>query len=551
MSDQTYGDLTFDTDKSRWVITNLVPHVAIAFKRMFEKVPQMAKDIELFDSDENRADLEWFMMRYPLRHRYSSALAQGARRLARKAAERGRILAPDWTPGELVGFRPGEAPYNYQAQAAQIAVNQSYLLLADDVGLGKTVSAITAAVLGAPLPMAIVVQPHLTKQWKRQIQRFTGSRVHIVQQRAPYKLPPSDFFIFTYTNLCGWTDAFKTVRFPSVVWDEIQELRRGAETAKGTASLRLRDHASFRLGMSATPIFNLGDEMHTIMQYVNPDLLGPRDDFLREWCGGGRAVKDPEALGTFLIDSGYMLRRDEHSESVQRSMPPINIIDWEVGCDMEPIENEMEILRVLAQTVISGTFTEKGQATRALDLRMRQLTGIGKAKYVAAYIKLLLRESEKVVVAGWHREFYEILTRDLADYSPVMFTGSETPNAKDRNATEFIQGDARVLLMSLRSGAGLDGLQFVCNDAVLGELDWSPQIHKQFFGRLRRPGQTKQVNGHLLWTDFGSDPTVLEILGVKSDQGRGILDPGKAIEPRVEDTSRIRRLAEMILERTE
>src|SRR5579884_3848269 len=44
--------------------------------------------------------------------------------------------------------------------------------------------------------------------------------------------------------------------------------------------------------------------------------------------------------------------------------------------------------------------------------------------------------------------------------------------------------------MSLRSGAGLDGLQEDCTVGVFGELDWSPEQHRQCIGRLDRDGQT-------------------------------------------------------------
>lgn len=549
IAERTYGDLTFCDERSRWVISDLEPHVAQAFKRLFPKVHKMADEITLFDNDETRADLEWFMLRYPLRHRFSKALAAGARRMARRAAEIGRILAPDWTPPDFDGFREGEAPYLYQSQASAVAIAQGSLLLGDDVGLGKTASVIHAGVSGAPLPMAIVVQPHLPLQWKRQIERFCRGRVHIIASRTPYELPPADFYIFRYTNICGWKDMFKKLKFPSVAWDEIQELRRGSDTDKGSASIALRDHSTFRMGTSATPIFNYGDEMHNVMEYITPGLLGDKEEFKREWCGGGAIVKDPDALGSFLKESGYFLRRVETDEVVNRSLPPLNVLDYEIACDEREIENEMEILRVLATTVLHGNFVDAGQASRALDLRLRQLTGIGKARYVAAYVKMLLRDTEKVVIAAWHREVYDIYLRTLAEFEPLLYTGTETTTKKDRHAQAFIEGGCRVLLMSLRSGAGLDGLQHVCNDAVLGEFDWSPAVHKQFFGRFRRPGQRYQVNAHHLWTNFGSDPVMMEMLGVKTDQLRGINDPGQALAARHTDDSRVKMLAEYVLEK--
>ncbi len=81
-------------------------------------------------------------------------------------------------------------------------------------------------------------------------------------------------------------------------------------------------------------------------------------------------------------------------------------------------------------------------------------------------------------------------------------------------------------MMSLRSGAGVDGLQEVCRVGVFGELDWSPMTHKQCLGRLFRDGQTQEVIGYFLHCEDGSDPTVMEVLGIK----RGQADPSATRE---------------------
>lgn len=66
-------------------------------------------------------------------------------------------------------------------------------------------------------------------------------------------------------------------------------------------------------------------------------------------------------------------------------------------------------------------------------------------------------------------------------------------------------------------------------------------------GRLRRPGQTKQVSAHYLHTAGGSDPIIMDILGFKSDQSRCITDPTLGMEARQQDDSRMRKLAMEVL----
>jgi len=544
---RTYGDLTLDRARRQWRAANLDPHVAMAFKRLFRRVPETATVFHLSDTDQVRADLHWFMMRYPLQHAERAELEEGTQRVAEQLARRDEILLPTWTPGAAIGFREELRPYLYQSQAAAIALGNHGLLIGDDVGLGKTISAIAAFAGGASLPAAVVVQAHLADQWKHQIERFTTLRAHIIKTKAPYDLPAADIYIFRYSNIAGWVDILAKGSFRSVAYDEAQELRRGTETEKGKACAILSGRADLRLGLTATPVYNYGDEIHAVMEFIRPDLLGSREEFIREWCGRDRVVKNPDGLGSYLRDTGHFLRRTEDDPSVMAALEPANVIDWEVEYDSAAAADEDELTRKLALTVMRGSFVEAGQAARELDMKMRQLTGIAKARSVAAYVKLLLRDTPRVLLAGWHREVYSIWTEELAAFNPVLYTGTETAAGKDRSVAAFTAGDSRVMMISLRSGVGLDGLQHNCRDVVFGELDWSPQVHHQIIGRLRRPGQTQQVTAHYLHTNEGSDPVLIETLGVKSDQSRGINDPGIAPKAKHTDDSRIKRLATFIL----
>src|SRR3546814_17514630 len=111
---------------------------------------------------------------------------------------------------------------------------------------------------------------------------------------------------------------------------------------------------------------------------------------------------------------------------------------------------------------------------------------------------MLLREHERVLLTGWHRDVYDIWLSKLWKYNPVLYTGTESKFAKDRNQQRFCTGDSRVMIISNRSGKGLDGLQGYCTEIVKGELDYSPQVHKQLIGRLRRPGMVDPVTAHYL-----------------------------------------------------
>src|SRR5690606_29473386 len=133
-----------------------------------------------------------------------------------------------------------------------------------------------------------------------------------------------------------------------------------------------------------------------------------------------------------------------------------------------------------------------------LSVLLRQATGIAKAPYVAEFVRLLVQSGESVVVFAWHRAVYDVLLSRLASLHPVMYTGSESPAQKQNALDRFRKGDSQVFLMSLRAGAGLNGLQERCSVAVFAELDWSPGVHEQCIGRLARDGQSSPVLAYFL-----------------------------------------------------
>ncbi|KKL66074.1 hypothetical protein LCGC14_2148600, partial [marine sediment metagenome] len=136
----------------------------------------------------------------------------------------------------------------------------------------------------------------------------------------------------------------------------------------------------------------------------------------------------------------------------------------------------------------------------------------------------------------------------LEDLDPAWYTGSESPAKKRKEKARFMAGKTKLLIMSLRSGTGLNGLQNGCATAVFGELDWSPGVHEQCIGRLQRDGQERPVFAYFLIADEGSDPIVCDVLGIKTAQVEGIRDPtGPLVTMRDVDPDHIKKLARAFL----
>ncbi|WP_413025559.1 SNF2-related protein [Paenibacillus taichungensis] len=510
----------------RWKLSEVHPHVAIRLKQLFPRVSMKQVGTFLFSNRSNIcADLAWFIQRFPMEitSEDRAKLLRGNNKFFENKAYMEQILTPDYDPILRTGLKLGQKIRHYQSQAIDLCLERRSLLLGDDVGLGKTYAAAGMLLEPDTHPAAVVIQAHLQDQWKEKIESFTELIVHKIERTRPYSLPVADVYLFKYSQLAGWKNFFADGNFQCVIYDEIQELRTGLTSNKGEAAKILSDAAEFRLGLSATPIYNYGTEIWNVLQFLDPDLLGTYSEFIREWCRNDRKVHDPFVLGSFLREQNIMLRRTK--SEVGQQLPSINRIVERVEPDLSKLKSVKAQAKQLALKASQGTYLERGPAARELDLLMRQATGVAKAAGVAQYAKQLLEANIPLLLVGWHRDVYEIWLNELADYRPAMYTGSESDMQKNESIRRFVQGATNVFILSLRSGAGLDGLQYRCSTILFGELDWSPQVHEQVIGRLNREGQEEKITIVYLNAEEGSDPVMLDVLGLKQAQSEEIIDP--------------------------
>jgi len=545
-----------------WIIKT-VPQVRLRLKRIFERIDKSDHDHQfLTDTPENCRELEWFLTRYPMEMSDEARAYMRAQARAFDAQQ----LTIQKVLNAAIQPRPFEMalpPREYQALAAELLLRSGSLLVADDVGLGKTAIGIAALTDPGTRPAFVVTLTHLQRQWVSELRKFAPElRAHILKYTQPYPLehrrqPFPDVIVSSYSKLSGWADTLGPL-VRTVVWDEVQELRR-EDSQKYRAARHLATHAKYRLGLSATPIYNYGPEMYSVMECLAPDALGSRQEFSREWCGTNNAgrtatIDDPKAFGTYLRDRGLMLRRTR--KDVGRELPAVTRAVHQVDADTEALEAVNVTAAELARTILStGAETQKGERWRAseeLSMLLRQATGVAKAPHVAAFVRLLCESEEKVVLYGWHHAVYGIWREQLADLKPVFYTGDESPNVKEISKRKFVEEDSRVLIISLRAGAGLDGLQHCCRTIVFGELDWSPGVHEQCIGRVHRDGQQEPVLAYFLVADSGSDPVVADINGIKRQQSEAIRDPNAdLVEKLVVDQGHIRKLAAAYLKQRE
>jgi SNF2 family DNA or RNA helicase len=559
---RTYGEVTRAAGCWRIVCE---AQVLLRLRRVFERVSKCTHGvIELSDTPENARELRWFLERYPMRVDDAAYLARRAEEHRAQCELVFRLLSGGYTPPPFDAL--AVPAREYQRIAAGLTLTTGGLLLADDVGLGKTGAAICTFTDPRTLPVLVVTLTHLPQQWKRELAKFAPSlRVHLIAKGRPYVdgkpqdlarqidrlFPLPDVIVINYAKLANWA-SFLAPLVKMVVYDEVQELRvKGSQ--KYSAALHLSSHASFRLGLSATPIINYGGEIYNVCEVLSPDGLGTRDEFIREWCtpkGNDKyALRDPQAFGSYMREQGLMLRRTR--QDVGRELPALSRIPHFIDADLDQLDKEASDAVTLAQIILSQDGFGKGVKMRAggeLDYRLRRATGLAKARYVSEFVRLLIESGEPVLLYGWHHDVYDLWREQLQPFAPAFYTGEEDAKAKAEAERRFVSGETKLLIMSLRAGAGIDGLQKVCRTVVFGELDWSPGIHTQCAGRLHRDGQADPVMAYYLVSDHGSDPVIAGVLGVKKEQSDGVLDPtAPLVRELAADGAQIRRMAEEFL----
>ena len=418
----------------------------------------------------------------------------------------------------------GKTPRDYQTQFFNIFNSIHRVLNTDEMGMGKTLQALMVLAQSHCRPALLVMPTHLIIQWKRVIESvLPDAKIQEVKTgNADFKVKENvDFFITTYDKMkkmpATYTDPALGIK--TLVGDEIHHIRN-IDTERRSGFKKISKVVPYTMGLTGSPVFNAGKDLYSIVDAISPDCLGKERDFVSEWCeyshsSGKYEVSNPEVLFQYLVDQGHMVRRmrKQYGHYFNKVEPAYIPLD----ASLDELKEENTILKALALGALSLDSKVASEAAREFDIKLRKATGIAKAKPVAELVKSLIEEKGKVIVSGWHRDFWEIIKKELKHHNPVMVTGSESPTQKDKNIKEFCTGKSKVLLISHKSGEGIDGLQHHCSTMVHGELAWNLMTHEQLNLRIDREGQTEIVDIIYPYIQDGSDPLVLNIHNIKKE----------------------------------
>ncbi len=226
-------------------------------------------------------------------------------------------------------LRPEIIPYPFQISGIEFLSSNKNSLLSDDVGLGKTLQAISAAIHLNCKKILVVCPASVKRQWCREIQKFTDKSCQIIEgtlkQRKIQYATDSIFYIVNYELVMKDISVINLRTWDMVVADEISRIKNWKSKTKNSL---LKIKTIFKIGISATPIENHIQELHSVMSWINPNILGTYWNFINEYCyfstnpyGGYQitGIKDAKRLHETL--KSVMIRRKK--EDVFIDLPKI------------------------------------------------------------------------------------------------------------------------------------------------------------------------------------------------------------------------------------
>jgi hypothetical protein len=414
--------------------------------------------------------------------------------------------------------------------------------LADDMGVGKTAQVLALLETRRELraegkvdaPSLVVVPKSLIFNWKQEVERFTP-QIRVLDYtgigRNKNDLSACDLVLTTYGTLRRDAVHFKDQVFDYVILDEAQAVKNArTESAKAVRLLR----GNHRLALSGTPVENHLGELWSLLDFLNPGMLGASSVF--QVAGG--AMRNPGDDARKMLSHAlrpFLLRRTK--EQVATELPPK--IEQTIYCEMEAkqrtLYNELrEHYRksLLPKIHTDGIAKSKIQVLEAL-LRLRQaachpglidrkkiLDPSAKLDVLLEQLRAVLEEGHKALVFSQFTSLLAILRKALEkDGIEHEYLDGKTT---DRQAgVERFQNDPGCSLFLISLKAGGVGLNLTAADYVF-ILDpwWNPAVEAQAVDRTHRIGQLRQVFSYRLITRDTVEEKVLELQQTK----RGLAD---------------------------
>lgn len=448
----------------------------------------------------------------------------------------------------------GLRPFPFQVEGARFLLNREGALLGDEMGLGKTVQVLLAANADPTIRKALVICPASVKlNWEREAKRWLVRPFETLvlsgTTPSPIPTPKGDkglFVVINYDIVAAWEEELRRHVWDLMVLDEAHYVKDPkAKRTRAILGPKARNPipARKRVALTGTPIVNRPVELWPILAWLDYRAWGNFWAYAKRYCnahynGYGwdfRGASNLEELRARLRP--YMLRREK--AEVLKDLPekireiivlPRNGLsslveeEWAIWNQYQEklsslreqaerarqAKDKDELARILAEIRSVGRVAFSAMST------IRARLAEAKAPKVAAFVKDLLEEKQKVVVFAHHRAVLEYLQKALGEYRPVLVWGGMSAQARQAAVDAFQNGDARVFLGSITAAA--EGITLTASDTlVFAELDWRPGKMLQAEDRVHRIGQDRGVLIYYLVVEDSLEARMANVIASKME----------------------------------
>lgn len=378
------------------------------------------------------------------------------------------------------------------------------VLLADDMGMGKTIQVLGSFRRNPQWLPALVVCPSAVKyNWQDEARRM-GFLADVCEGRKPPKGADdshgSALTIINFEILDEWREVLKKRGFQTVVVDEIQRIGN-IDNAQTEFVQDICKHIGRVMGLSGTPFQIAPIELWPPLNTIWPRRFASRLLFARRYC-------DPKYVNERWDYTGSS-NRDELNEELykvgmirrtkdQLDLPPtsekvipIRMDDWDQY--LHARDHFLEWLREQDPLKVfkarkAENLTKGGYLLRLIaELKISSI-----ARKTAAYLDQ--NPENKVVLMGIHNDkVLAKLAEALEPYGVITITGTVPTKERHHRVLQF-QNDpqTRVTVANMKA-AGVGINLTAANFLGFVELWWNPMIMAQAADRIVRIGQTRHT----------------------------------------------------------
>lgn len=379
--------------------------------------------------------------------------------------------------------------YPYQKQGIDLihTLNNGRVLLADDMGLGKSVQsyAYKMKYLGEKATTIIVCPAYLKWNWANELQTHFGIKAKILSGRKQTKiLRPGNTYIINYEILAGYIQGLKSIKPELLIIDECQKIKNRNIKAR-LYVYKISKCCKHVIALSGTPIENNAVEFWSVLNIIDPKEW---NHFYRYAMRYSRPTKG--AWGWQFNGSArtkelhrrlkkYMIRRTKKEvlkdlPDKQRILLPLHI--KKIGEYHDAVNN---FRKWLAKT--------HGEAKAKAAAAMEAIAQIGYLKRLAAQLKHdsiiewiddYLQSGKKLIVFGIHKSVILPLVEHYKDKC-VLVNGTILGEERQKRFKSFNEDPKAKILFANMKAAGTGWNCTSTSTTAFIEFDWVPGVHTQ------------------------------------------------------------------------